>query len=91
MAFKGLLDEGQSRRFIPLFFVGVKLLSMVGVEVFEPTVGDPRAPFSRNECIRRQQGDYFDGNPDMLELSDGQIAIVARRCAVEESEYYYGH
>ena len=73
-----------------VFFAGVKLLSMAGIEVFKPTIGEPRPPFSRKECIRRQQAYYFDRNPDMLELSDDQIAIVARRCAVEESEYYYG-
>lgn len=76
--------------FSVVFFVGVKLLSMVGFEVFEPTSGEVRAPFSRKECIRRQQGYYFDRNPDMVELSEDQIGIVARRCAVEESEYYYG-
>lgn len=76
--------------FSVVFFASIKILSLVGVELFEPTVGEPRPHFSRKECIQRHQRYYFDRNPDMLELSDDQIAIVARRCAVEESEHYYG-
>lgn len=76
--------------FAIVFFASVKILSMAGIEVVEPTVGEPRPPFSRKECLQRHQRYYFDRNPDMLELSDDQIAIVARRCANEESEYYYG-
>ena len=72
------------------FFVGVKLLHEVGIEVFEPRVGEPRAQFSRTECISRHQSYYFDRNPDMVELSNDQMGIVARACAVEESEYYHG-
>ena len=51
---------------------------------------DTREPFSREECIKRHQSYYFDRNPDMIELSDSQMSIVARACAVEEVDYFNG-
>lgn len=48
-------------------------------------------PFSHQECLKRHQNYYFDRNPDMLELTDDQISIIARACAVEESDYYYSN
>lgn len=59
-----------------------------GLDGFAPP--SAARPFDRQECLLRQRREKLEGqNPD--EMSDDEIALVARACAIEETEHRYSN
>lgn len=92
-ALRKLWGDRWSVKRVVVCWVGLSLALVIFGLIKNGGVSDYRAVpeasgFSRKECIQRHQGYFFERNPDMTELDDDKIRIVARECAVEEREFY---